>query len=614
MRHESRIGQNSVWMTICVGIFLLTLLAGPVPTKAQDEARPAETPPPDSNVKVETTAPPATLDSLDAHYEELMAQVKTLDEYAPDNFEDFKDLEKANQLMELLDFNKRKSNLLIDMFNVLEEQMFPLAEKAVKENPSQEQELINRLVVYTDYERKYKDYDEDSKSIYKLQADLNSVFLKIERLEKSLERLHLTERQKEKEEKQKEKEKQIKASPSLATQIFYLHDDIDNARVELAEERDRLTELEEKEKKMSAKVDELRQRMDTYKEEARNAPNRVNRLIKRVFEKVTEIRLNGLEIPRLNTVKTFIYWSKTSIDDLEKIIKDNNSEILGLEKQRTKQLIEKAKRGGIVIVIALIAVFLIIRISRRVSKKVVDSIEGTDAIDAHKKQRYQTLSAVILSVIRIATWTMAVLWILGELEIDIAPFLVAAGGISLAIGFGAQSLVKDMVSGFFMLMEEQFALGDGVTIGGVSGAVEKISLRTVRVRGLDGTLHTIPNGSIGTVSNKTYQWSRAVVEVGVSYDADPQKVLEVLNEVAKGMYEDEEWKESFLEEPSAQGILSFGESAINFRVLAKTTPGGQWALSREMMIRIKNAFDKEDIEIPYNYVNVNLVDHTKVES
>jgi small conductance mechanosensitive channel len=160
-------------------------------------------------------------------------------------------------------------------------------------------------------------------------------------------------------------------------------------------------------------------------------------------------------------------------------------------------------------------------------------------------------------------------------------------------------------------MEEQFALGDGVEISGVSGSVEKISMRTVRVRGLDGTLHTIPNGSIGRVSNKTYQWSRAVVKVGVSYDADPPKVLEVLNRVALGMYEDEEWKDNFLEEPSAQGILSFGDSAIDFRVLAKTTPGGQWGLSREMMIRIKKAFDEEGIDIPYNYVNVNLVDQSK---
>jgi small conductance mechanosensitive channel len=201
-------------------------------------------------------------------------------------------------------------------------------------------------------------------------------------------------------------------------------------------------------------------------------------------------------------------------------------------------------------------------------------------------------------------WILGVLWVLGELDIDYAPFLVAAGGISLAIGFGAQSLVKDMVSGFFILMEEQFALGDSVAIGGESGTVEKISLRTIKFRSLDGTLHTIPTGSISLVSNKTYQWSRAVVKVGVSYDDDPQKVLSVLKTMCQEIADDPNWKESLIDEPTAQGILSFGDSTVNFRVLAKTPPGKQWGVERELHIRIKKAFDREGIEIPYNIVNV----------
>jgi small conductance mechanosensitive channel len=231
-------------------------------------------------------------------------------------------------------------------------------------------------------------------------------------------------------------------------------------------------------------------------------------------------------------------------------------------------------------------------------------MEESEKIDSHRKQRYQTLSSVILSFIKILVWILGVLWVLGELDIDYAPFLVAAGGISLAIGFGAQSLVKDMVSGFFILMEEQFALGDFVEIGGESGTVEKISLRTIKFRSLDGTLHTVPNGSISTVSNKTYQWSRAVVKVGVSYDDDTQKVLSVLKTVCQQIAVDPEWKESLIDDPTAQGILSFGDSSINFRVLAKTPPGMQWAVEREFHIRIKKAFDREGIEIPYNIVNV----------
>ncbi|MFC2146837.1 mechanosensitive ion channel family protein, partial [Acidobacteriota bacterium] len=128
--------------------------------------------------------------------------------------------------------------------------------------------------------------------------------------------------------------------------------------------------------------------------------------------------------------------------------------------------------------------------------------------------------------------------------------------------------------------------------------------RTIKFRSLDGTLHTIPNGSISLVSNKTYQWSRAVVKVGVSYDDDPQKVLSVLKTMCQELAEDPEWKESLIDEPTPQGILSFGDSSVTFRVVVKTPPGNQWAVERELHIRIKKAFDREGIEIPYNIVNV----------
>jgi small conductance mechanosensitive channel len=193
---------------------------------------------------------------------------------------------------------------------------------------------------------------------------------------------------------------------------------------------------------------------------------------------------------------------------------------------------------------------------------------------------------------------------LRELEIDYAPFLVAAGGVSLAVGFGAQSLVKDVVTGFFLLMEEQFALGDYVEINGKTGTVEKISLRTIKFRSLDGTLNIIPNGSIANVSNKTYQWSRAVVKVGVSYQQQPEKVLAVLKEACREIKVDPAWEDILIEEPTPQGIISFGESAVDFRVLAKTRPGDQWAVERELHIRIKNAFDRNGIEIPYSYINI----------
>ncbi len=254
-------------------------------------------------------------------------------------------------------------------------------------------------------------------------------------------------------------------------------------------------------------------------------------------------------------------------------------------------------------------IFVLNKIAQRISNKILKQIEGSEVLDAHRKQRVQTLSTVTLSSIRIFLWVMAVLWVLGELDIDYGPFLVAAGGVSLAIGFGAQSLVKDIVTGFFLLMEEQFALGDSVEINGKVGTVEKISLRTIKFRALNGTVHTIPNGNISTVSNKTYQWSRAVVKVGVSYDENPENVLATLNEICQRFAADDDWKEKIIEEPSAQGILSLDDSAITFRIVVKTHPGDQWGVERELNIRIKNVFDQKGIEIPYNYLN--LVDRTE---
>jgi small conductance mechanosensitive channel len=539
----------------------------------------------------------------DEEYRELEARLVTLEDYKPENFPDFNSLEIANQLMEQLDYNRRKADLLVKQYNIYEDKLFPFLKDYAAKHP----DSIPQLAA------KFKDYigtkKEKNTSIYNLQKKLNMVFLNIERLEKKLERLQLAAKNKE-----LEKENARKAniqSESTAATISRLEEEINNLEQELTEEQEKLAKLEEKQAQGTAKIEEKSTEVEQYQDKAEKASSKIEKLIYSTFAEVREIRLNGLEIPRLNGVKTFVYLSKTAIATFKERIKDNKANIATLQEMLKKELIQKFIKGIIIIVIALVMVFLILKVSRRISKKIVNRIEESESIDSHRKQRYQTLSSVVLTFVKVTIWIMAVLWVLGELEIDYAPFLVAAGGLSLAIGFGAQSLVKDIVSGFFILMEEQFALGDGVDINGIGGSVEKISLRTVKIRSLDGTLHTIPTGSITKVSNKTYQWSRCVVKVGASYNDDPEKVLEVLNRVAKEMYEEAEWKDSFLEEPSAQGILSFGDSAVDYRILSKTPAGKQWALGREMNIRVKKAFDEAGIDIPYNYMNVNLIDHTK---
>lgn len=538
---------------------------------------------------------PAELREMETKFVELSAQVSTLDTYAPEKLPDFHDLEKTNQLVEKLDFNQRKFDLLIQQYNLLEDKLFPFILKISKEQPGLRSKLYTTLLEYT---------GKREKSILLLQERINAVALQMERLNNQIERLQTTAREKELAEETKQKSELRKQDMDISSRLLQLEEDRKYYTEKLAEEEEKLTGLREQEKERAAKIKEKRKEVIQLNQKVKATRDRIERLIHRAFAQVREIRLNQLEIPRLNTVKTFIYLSETAVSTSKEQIQNIDKDIESLKDQRTKELINKVVKSVVVIVIALFMIFLLVGISKKISKKALAKMEESEKIDAHRKQRYQTLSSVILSFIKILVWILGVLWVLGELEIDYAPFLVAAGGISLAIGFGAQSLVKDMVSGFFILMEEQFALGDVVEIGGEAGTVEKISLRTIKFRSLDGTMHTVPNGSISTVSNYTYQWSRAVVKVGVSYDDDPQKVLSVLKTVCQQIAEDPEWKESLIEEPTPQGIISFGDSSINFRVLAKTPPGMQWAIERELHIRIKKAFDQEGIEIPYNIVNV----------
>ncbi len=543
---------------------------------------------------------PPELKEMESKFLELNVQAATLDMYAPEKFPDFKELEKINQLLDQLDFNNRKFKLLIDMYNQIEDKLFPFFLKFSKEHPELNSEILAKVKEYT---------GKAEKSILLLQERINFVALQIERLETRIERVQMAARNKELAEVYKQKSREMRETVTISSKILQLEEERKNYAAEIREEEAKLKALKEKEKKESEKILEKRDEIEELTKKAAAAKNNVEQLINQAFIQVREIRLNGLEIPQLNTVKTFIYLSNSSLNILKKKVENVDKEIVSLEKLRRKKLINDILKGMVVILIALFMIFIIIKISRRISDKIIDRLEKSEKLDAHRKQRYHTLSSVILSFIKIVVWVLVVLWVLGELNIDYAPFLVAAGGISLAIGFGAQSLVKDVVTGFFLLMEEQFALGDFIEIEGQAGTVEKISLRTIKFRGLDGTLHIIPNGSISGVSNKTYLWSRAVVKVGVSYDENPENVLGVLKEICKGMTEDPKWKDIVIEEPISQGILSFGDSAVEFRILAKTKPGDQWSVERELNIRIKNAFDRHGIEIPYNFVNV--IDRTE---
>ena len=212
------------------------------------------------------------------------------------------------------------------------------------------------------------------------------------------------------------------------------------------------------------------------------------------------------------------------------------------------------------------------------------------------EQRIDALSSVLRSIVTFVIWLVAVLMCLGEVGIDLAPLLAGAGVLGVAIGFGSQSLVRDFLSGMFILIEDQFGVGDIVDLGDASGTVEAVSLRTTRLRAVDGTVWHMPNGEISRVGNMSQHWSRALLDVEVAYDTDLVHARSVIKRVA-----DELWREdtSILDEPEMWGVEQLGASGIALRLVVKTTPSTQWKISRELRERIKLAFDAEGIEIPF---------------
>jgi len=537
---------------------------------------------------------PSELIKMETKLLELQAQVATLDEYAPRKFPEFDELDRTNQLVERIDFSKRKFTLLISQYNLVEDNLFPFVLKFSQEYPRYKNRLLSKLQEYSGNE---------PKSLLKIQKEINLIALQIERLEKELEKVQLLSKNREIQEG-RQKEQKSTQIVSISEKIQKLEEEQNNYNSELEAETTRLNQLTSSKTTHEQKIAEKKKEIDLFWDKSEKTRDILEKNLFKISAQVREIRINGLEIPRLNTTKTFIYLANTKIETLKTQIKNSKREISSLQLRNQKEIQKKLLKGAVVILIAIFLVLFLIKISRQVGKRLISKVEQSTTLDSHRKQRYQTLLSIVLSIIKITLWAFAVLWVLGELNIDYAPFLVAAGGISLAIGFGAQSLVKDVVSGFFILMEEQLALGDFVEIGDKSGTVEKITLRTIRFRSLDGTLHIIPNGNISRVSNLTHQWSRAVIEIGVSYDENSEQVLAALKEICQQIYQEEKWNPFLIDEPVPQGILSFGDSAVNFRILAKTTPGKQWEVDREIKVRIKKTFDQKGIEIPYPFVNI----------
>ena len=232
-----------------------------------------------------------------------------------------------------------------------------------------------------------------------------------------------------------------------------------------------------------------------------------------------------------------------------------------------------------------------------VRRRTPGALLETPAPSLRAEQRMSALTSILRSVAGFVIAMFAGFLILSEIGIEIAPLLAGAGVLGVALGFGSQSLVKDFLSGLFILVEDQFGVGDIVDLDGqTSGTVEAVSLRTVRLRAVDGTVWHVPNGSIGRVGNKSQHWSRALLDVEVSYGTDIDHAKEVIKRVADAVWQE---RDDVIEEPEVWGVEALGANGIAIRLVVKTRPSEQFRVSRELRRRIKAAFEREGIEIPF---------------
>jgi len=256
----------------------------------------------------------------------------------------------------------------------------------------------------------------------------------------------------------------------------------------------------------------------------------------------------------------------------------------------------------ILLIVSLrLVAFFINRLKKLLQTRALGRPEGPD-LEAEK--RIHTLMGILRKGASVIIWLVFIMIFLKKFSIDIAPILAGAGIIGLAVGFGAQELVRDFISGFFILLEDQVRMGDVVILNGTSGVVEDIQLRTVTLRDITGTVHTFQNGKINTISNMTKGWSAMVFDIRVAYKEDLTVVMRVMKEVAEELGADESFSQKILEPMEIFGLDSFGDSALVVKGRIKTKPGDQWTTGREYRKRLKEAFDKNRIEIPFPHQTI----------
>jgi small conductance mechanosensitive channel len=256
----------------------------------------------------------------------------------------------------------------------------------------------------------------------------------------------------------------------------------------------------------------------------------------------------------------------------------------------------------LIVVLALVVVRLARVAVHHVVKTLLDreTLEGTaqELSAVEVKKRMDTLEGLGTTIVRVFVLVIAGVMILGELNLDIGPAVAGLGVVGIAVGFGTQSIVRDYFTGALILIENQFAKGDVITIAGVSGTVEDFSLRRTTLRDLDGVVHTVPNGEIKVASNRTRVWARINLDVTVAYGTDIERATRVVNDVGKSMSADPDWRRRVMEPPKVERVEALGEYGITLKVLGMVRATEQWAAGGELRKRLLAAFATHGIEIP----------------
>jgi len=277
-----------------------------------------------------------------------------------------------------------------------------------------------------------------------------------------------------------------------------------------------------------------------------------------------------------------------------------------IDNEIISEFIKSIISQGPKIFLIILLCWLTMRASKLITSKMLIIANGQK--DELKKraveQRTKTLSSIINNTLKVLVFLIGGMMILQELKINIAPIIASVGFVGLAFGFGAQSLVKDVVTGFFVIIENQYSVGDVIRINGIGGLVEAVNIRVTTLRDIEGIVHFIPNGQITTVSNMTKGWSRALLHIGVAYKENVDNVMQVIREVCDEFKKDEKFANLLLDDFEIPGVEELGDSSVVIRLMAKTKPLSQWDVMREMRRRIKNRFDEVGIEIPFPQTTV----------